>query len=309
MLTLIMKRHAFLQREGIRSRRDRSACSFCSKKQKYLWWRWAAAQRFVRWVEEHTAEIREQALRASRHAELVALEPSVLGRTVHLTFEYTCGDASGQNMVTACTWSACQYIRAQLAQSTLMPLKSFAIETGHSGDKRVTGLTLSRGRGIRVTAECVLPAQVLRDELKVEPAALDKYFRLLSSSEAAAGSVGCCINIANSIAGVFIATGQDIACVHESSVGIFHLELQADSSIYASITLPCLVVGTVGGGTGVPQQNECLRMFGCAGAGKVMRFAECITAYCMGLELSTMSALASDQFAQAHERMGRNRPQ
>lgn len=267
-----------------------------------------AAQRFCQWVGDNEAEIREQALKPSSHAELVSLEPTPIGRCVHLTFAYRSGDASGQNMVTACTWTACNWIREALAVSKDMPLAGFAIEAGLSGDKRVTGQTFTRGRGTRVTAECTLPAEVVRDVLKVEPSALDRYFRLISASEAAAGSVGCCLNIANSIAAVFVATGQDIACVHESSIGVFYLELQGDDSIYASITLPCLVVGTVGGGTGVPQQRECLELMGCAGSGKAMRFAECIAAYCMGLELSTMAAMASDQFAQAHERMGRNRP-
>ncbi|MCW8126650.1 hypothetical protein [Microbulbifer halophilus] len=268
----------------------------------------SAAQRFCQWVGDNEAEVRNRVLRASDHAELLSLEPVVIGRCVHLTFEYRSGDASGQNMVTACTWSACNWIREALALSGDMPLADFAIEAGLSGDKRVTGQTFTRGRGTRVTAECVLPADVVRDVLKVEPSALVHYFHQLSASESAAGSVGCCLNIANPIAAVFVATGQDIACVHESSAGVFYLELQQDGNIYASITLPCLVVGTVGGGTGVPQQRECLQLMGCAGSGKAMRFAECIAACCMGLELSTMSAVASDQFAQAHERMGRNRP-
>lgn len=267
-----------------------------------------AAQRFCRWVRENENEIREWALRASSHAELESLEATPIGRCVHLTFGYRSGDASGQNMVTACTWSACNWIREVLAASEDMPLADFALEGGLSGDKRVTGQTFTRGRGTRVTAECVLPADVVRDVLKVEPSALVHYFHQLSASESTAGSVGCCLNIANPVAAVFVATGQDVACVHESSSGVFYLELQGDGSVYASITLPCLVVGTVGGGTGVPQQRECLQLMGCAGSGKAMRFAECIAAFCMGLELSTMSAMASDQFAQAHERMGRNRP-
>ena len=120
--------------------------------------------------------------------------------------------------------------------------------------------------------------------------------------------VGKYINIANVIAAIFIATGQDIASVHESSVGQLNLELNEDDSVYASLTLPCLLTGTVGGGTGLPQQQECLELMGCAGAGKMAAFTEVIAGFCLALELSTLSALAADEFANAHERLGRNRP-
>lgn len=268
----------------------------------------SAARRFVQWLSDHEDEIRREALKKSKHAQLAAIESTVIGRCVHVLFEYQCGDASGQNMVTTCTWSACKWIREALVDSGDMPLLHYAIETGLSGDKRVTGLTFTRGRGIRVTAECSLPADVVRKVLKVEPADLYKFFRLLATAETAAGGVGCHYNVSNALAGIFTATGQDIACVHESAGAMVFMELQPRGDLYVSITLPSLVVGTVGGGTGLQQQREWLQQLGCAGSGKVMRFAECIAACCMGLELSTMAALTSDDYAHAHERMGRNRP-
>lgn len=129
-----------------------------------------AARRFVQWLSDHEDEIRREALKKSKHARLAAIEPTVIGRCVHLLFEYQCGDASGQNMVTTCTWSACKWIREALADSRDMPLLHYAIESGLSGDKRIAGLTFARGRGVRVTAECSLPVGIVREVLKVEPA-------------------------------------------------------------------------------------------------------------------------------------------
>ena len=120
--------------------------------------------------------------------------------------------------------------------------------------------------------------------------------------------VGININVANVIAAMFTATGQDIACVHESSLAQLHLELTEEGDIYAAMTLPSLVIGTVGGGTNLPQQKECLQIMGCAGPGKAGKLAEIIASYCLALDLSTLSAIASDQFARAHEKLGRNRP-
>jgi hypothetical protein len=115
------------------------------------------------------------------------------------------------------------------------------------------------------------------------------------------------ITVANVIAAIFTATGQDIACVHESSLG--ELELRpAGDGVRARVTLPGLVVGTVGGGTHLPAQRALLGAMNCTGAGGARRLAEIIGGFCLALELSTLSAVTTGEFASAHERLGRNRP-
>jgi hydroxymethylglutaryl-CoA reductase len=119
--------------------------------------------------------------------------------------------------------------------------------------------------------------------------------------------IGHNVNVANVVAGAFIATGQDVACVHESSLA--QLTMQAGpSGLHVSMTPPSLIVGTVGGGTHLPRQQELLELMGCAGSGGVDRLAEIITGFCLALDLSTLAAVTGGQFAAAHERMGRNRP-
>lgn len=264
---------------------------------------------FTRVVTESFTELKAQVERSSHHAVLCCTEPLINGRMVHIQFIYETGDAAGQNMTTICTWNAVQWLKKKFAEEHGIHPVASVIEANLSGDKKVTYQSYTQGRGSRVVADCLLPAPIVRKVLKVTPQNLVRGYKHLSSGALSAGMLGMNINIANVIAAIFTATGQDIASVHESSVGQLHLELNCDDSIYASLVLPSLLIGTIGGGTGLPQQQECLQLMKCAGTGKMAIFAEVIAGFCLALELSTLSALSADEFASAHDRLGRNRPQ
>jgi NADP-dependent 3-hydroxy-3-methylglutaryl-CoA reductase len=262
---------------------------------------------FANWIRDHFAELREQTLRVSSHARLVSAEPVILGRMVHVYFLYQTGDAAGQNMTTTCTWQAAQWLMAQVKHLPGIEVEDFLIEANMSGDKKVTFQSFINGRGIRVIAECLIDRETCERTLKVTPEQL-----ALVNSRAAAGAVhvgmiGYNVNVANVIAAMFAATGQDLGCVHESSLGQLYMNAQPDG-LFASLVLPSLIVGTVGGGTHLPAQNALLEMMGCAGPGKVFRLAEIIAGCCLSLDLSTLAAVASGEFAAAHEKLGRNRP-
>ena len=265
------------------------------------------AMMFVSWVRDHVHEIREQTAQVSSHARLVSLEPTILGNMVHLHFLYETGDAAGQNMTTTCTWQACQWLMKQMRHFNDIRFENFIIEANMSGDKKVNFQSFIDGRGTRVTAEAYLSRQAIERTLKVTPEQLIRSNQGFMAGSVQVGMVGYNINIANIIAAMFTATGQDIACVHESSIGYLHV-VPADDGVYASLLLPSLIVGTVGGGTGLPRQNEFLQMMDCAGPGKMGRLAEIIAGFCLALDLSTLSAIAGGQFAAAHEKLGRNRP-
>lgn len=264
------------------------------------------AIRFADFVRSHVEEIRQQALRVSRHAKLLSVEPALMGHMVNVSFLYDTADAAGQNMTTSCTWHACQWLMEQVKGSRDMTLDSFLIEGAMSGDKKVTFQSLIAGRGTRVTAECILNKHVLSHVLRVTPDQVLKAHERGLAGSVQVGMIGYNINVANIIAAIFTATGQDIACVHESSLAQLHLE-RADDGIYASMLLPSLIVGTVGGGTHLARQNDCLRIMDCAGPGRRGRLAEIIAGYCLATDLSTMCAITGGQFAAAHERLGRNR--
>jgi hydroxymethylglutaryl-CoA reductase (NADPH) len=113
---------------------------------------------------------------------------------------------------------------------------------------------------------------------------------------------------ANGITAMFIATGQDVANVSESSAALVYAEHRPNGDYYYSITLPSLIVATYGGGTGLATQRECLELLGCYGAGKVGKFAEIVAATVVAGELSLGSAIVAEEWVDAHDAYGRNRP-
>lgn len=267
----------------------------------------SGAMLFADWIRDHAAEIAAEATKVSQFARLLSVEPNVLGRHVHVAFLYETGDAAGQNMTTSCTWHACQWLMRQMKFFDDIVFENFVIEANMSGDKKVNYQSFIQGRGTRVVAEAFLDRDTVEQVLKVTPEQLARTNHGFMTGSFQVGMIGYNINVANVIAAIFIATGQDVGCVHESSLGQLQLELDGDG-IQASMLLPSLIVGTVGGGTHLPRQNDLLAMMGCAGSGKVAQFAEIIAGFCLSIDLSTLSAIAGGQFAHAHERLGRNRP-
>ena len=260
-----------------------------------------------RWISKHFSDIKREAESVSSVARLKKIIPFILGDTLHLRFYYSTGDAAGQNMTTACTWAACEWIVDQIKNDPSIRYHSYMIEGNMSGDKKVNYHSLMQGRGVSVVASCYVPDNILRRLLRVTAA---DFVRAWGAAEAGArqiGMMGSNINFANIIAGVFTATGQDIACVHESALGTFKVH-QEGNGLHCSASLPSLVIGTVGGGTKLPTQRDCLELMGCYGNGKLFRFAEIIAAACLSLDLSTGAAILSNEFVSAHERLGRNKP-
>lgn len=260
---------------------------------------------FCEWANAFLRELQAVVSLHSRFAKLINLEPKIIGNVVHLAFIYETGDAAGQNMTTTCTWHACQWIKKKLP--TPLKLRNFLIESNLSSDKKVSGFSFFKGRGAEVTAEARLYPEICKTILKVTPRQLVDAFNALSEGAIAAGMLGMNINTANVIAAMFTALGQDIACTHESSLSHLRLRLEPNDTVYCSITLPSLVVGTVGGGTGLPDQAECLQLIGCYGKGNAYKLGEIIASFCLALDLSTLSALANDEFAKSHELLGRKR--
>ena len=262
---------------------------------------------FAETVRETVDELQAQVNQVSRHAKLSQVEPFLIGNQVHVRFVYETGDAAGQNMTTSSTWHACQWLMEYMQKHRSMRFENFWIEGNMSGDKKVNFQSFIAGRGTRVSAEAFISSEDLMRILKVTPEQIVKCHHLGMVGACQSGMVGYNVNTANVIAATFAATGQDIACVHESSVAQLHVQ-SMEGGLYASMLLPSLVVGTIGGGTALPRQKQMLELMGCAGPGKVSRLAEIIVSFCLALDLSTMSAVISGQFASAHERLGRNKP-
>ncbi len=267
----------------------------------------AGAVNLERWVLSHMEQIKERSESVSSVAKLEKIQPLVVGTALHLRFYFTTGDAAGQNMTSACTWVACDWIADRIKADPFIDYMWHNIEANMSGDKKANYQNFIEGRGLAVTATCFVPGKILRRILRVRP---EQFVRIWSEAEFSSqhiGMMGSNINFANVIAAIFAATGQDIACVHESSGGIFKANLQDDGLVF-TVFLPSLVAGTVGGGTKLPVQKECLEIMGCYGQGGLFRFAEIVAAACLALDVSTGAAIVTNDFVSAHERLGRNRP-
>lgn len=276
----------------------------------YICYDMTQASALEKFIMTNRVGIENAIAEVSRHARLIDIECVQIGNALHVRFLYQSGDAAGQNMTTATTWRACQWILDQVKiREPSISIQQFFVEGNLSGDKKVTYQNFLASRGIRAQAEVYIPENVLESVFKVSS---DQYATAISTFQQASfrvGMVGFNINVSNVIGSIFTATGQDIACVHESSVGVFTVTKAPQGGIYASMLLPSLILGTVGGGTSLPTQRECLSILGCFGKDRVFRLAEIIAGYCLALDLSTSTAIVSGQFASSHEKLGRNRPE
>ncbi len=256
---------------------------------------------FVAWVLLQTDEFDKIVSATSRYAELDDMRVNVEGNSVILTFEFLTGDAAGQNMVTICTSAICQYI---LKNTNVQP-KIWFIESNYSGDKKATALSFSNVRGKKVTAEVILKKEIIENVLKSTAKAMAEYWQSSTLAVVQSGSIGAQGHIANGLTALFIACGQDAACVAESAVGITRMQISGHGDLYVSLTMPSIIVGTVGGGTGLPTQKECLEILDCFGAGKARKFAEICAATAIAGEISIAAAISAGHFASAHQKLGR----
>ena len=263
-----------------------------------------AARDFGHWVDENFATIKAKAEETTQFGKLRDIEQYALGRMRWLRFNFTTGDAAGQNMVTKAVHEACQWMFDQHPDG----LEDFALAANLDTDKKHSTLNNLHTRGKRVVAEATLPARLIEEELHTSAENLYRFRQLANMGSLLAGTVNNGAHYANGIAAMFIACGQDVANVAESAAGFNFSELRDDGSYYVSITIPSLVVATYGGGTGLPTQRECLEVLGCYGRDRVRAFTEIVAATVLCGELSLGSAIAADEWVSSHDAYGRNRP-
>jgi hydroxymethylglutaryl-CoA reductase (NADPH) len=261
-----------------------------------------AGRDFVRWVEEHMPKIREEAEATSRVARLQYIDPYLANKFVYLRFNYSTGDAAGQNMVGRATFAACSWILDHYPG-----VKHFYLESNFATDKKASQVNIMRTRGKRVTAELSVKRDVLIETMRVEPEALAYHYGVANVGGFLSGVNNNGLHSANGITAMFIATGQDVANVAESSAGILYAELTPERDLYLSLTIPSLIVATYGGGTGLATQRECLELLGCNGQGKVQKLAEIIAGVALAGEISLAAAISSSDWVSSHEQYGRNR--
>jgi hydroxymethylglutaryl-CoA reductase (NADPH) len=261
-----------------------------------------AAREFVQWVQDHPDDIRKAAEATSSVAKLQHIDPYIASKFAYLRFNFSTGDAAGQNMVGRATFAACTWIVEHCDA-----VEDFSLEANFATDKKSSHVNTMRTRGKRVVAEATISRELMVGELRTDPDRLAYHYGVANVGAMMSGANNNGLQSANGIAALFIATGQDAANVAESSAGILYVELTRQRDMYVSLTIPSLIVASHGGGTGLATQRECLEVMQCYGAGKVNRLAEIVAGVALAGEISLAGAISSSDWVQSHEKFGRNR--
>ena len=269
----------------------------------------AQAVEFARWIEAHVSEMRAWLDAApveglSRHAKLRELETHVVGSMCHVMYAFTTGDAVGLNMVTRNSYALNQAFVPERAP--VQPSRTM-LEGNMGGDKKPSHRYFERGgHGKTVIAEATLTDDAIRRVLRTSADDLLDLAYVGTHGAVASGMQSVAFTPATAIAAIFTATGQDIGMVGTSSMA-HGAARRIDGGINVSIRLPGLEVATVGGGTTLPYARSWLSLIGCAGPGKVYRFALVVAAATLALEISASAAMAtagSREFFKAHHERG-----
>ncbi|OJJ98644.1 hypothetical protein ASPACDRAFT_61376 [Aspergillus aculeatus ATCC 16872] len=251
------------------------------------------------YVENILSEVAES---TSNHLKLVSITPHLIGCYAHVVFNYTCGDAAGQNMVSIATQRCCVWLMETYAAQ--YKIKRFYVDGQMSSEKKPSWGNVVTPRGVEVTAWACLPDETCQEVLGCSVADLHDMLHMAQDGCIRNGIHGSNIDTVNVLTSVFIATGQDAASVADASWshGSSFYD-RARNSITVSMYFPSIPVGVVGGGTVYDTQREALEIMQCAGPKKKRQFAGFLVCFALGLELSTAALVVTDTFTHAHQKL------
>ncbi|MFT5294208.1 MAG: hydroxymethylglutaryl-CoA reductase (NADPH) [Colwellia sp.] len=258
---------------------------------------------FSHWVILNKEKLSEVAKQTSNYCRMIDIRIAAEGNHLYLLCDFTTGDAAGQNMVTIATQAICEYI----IKNTPVQPKYWFVEANCSGDKKTTAQSYTSVRGKKVSVEVKIPEKLVKRFLHTTPQRMVDCWQMSALGGVMSGTMGVQGHYANSLAAMFIACGQDAACVAEAAVGITRFEICDDGALYCSATLPNLIVGTVGGGTKLPSQQTCLEMMNLPAENQARAFAEICAAAALAGEISILGSLAAGDFTSAHKSLARDR--
>jgi hydroxymethylglutaryl-CoA reductase (NADPH) len=261
------------------------------------------ARTFAAWLDEHFDDIKRAAEATTRSGRLQDIEQYPASRILFTRFNYTTGDAAGQNLTGKATQAACLWILDHYDG-----IEQYFLESNFATDKKSSQVNMLRTRGKRVVAEATIPGELFERIMHSNTSVMYRARQVSNLGGFMSGVNNNGAHSANGITALFIATGQDVANVAESSAALTYAELRDNGDYYYSVTIPSLIVATYGGGTGLATQRECLELLDCYGKGKVRKFAEIVAATVLCGELSLGSAIVAQEWVAAHDLLGRNRP-
>ena len=248
----------------------------------------------TQWLDDHLSQLQAVAAETTAHGRLLEVRSHVLGRRVFARLVFSTGDAMGMNMVNLAVDRICCHVTAATE------CERYYLRCNYSSDKKPAAINLFRPYGKEVAVDLTLPADVVETHLGVSTCELLEFVATGRLGTMQAGALGANAHFANGLAAIYIACGQDVAQIVNASIGFMDFEAVNDGDLYVAARLPNLVVATVGGGTQLPTQRECLALLGCDGDGKARKFAEIVAATLVGGELAICAALANGRFIEAH---------
>jgi hydroxymethylglutaryl-CoA reductase (NADPH) len=284
----------------LRDRITRASCFVCADALE--------AVALGRWIEDEVADMRRWLAEQddpslSRYAKLREVDTHVVGPMCHVLWAWTTGDACGPNMMTRNAYAL--NMGFVMERAPKRPQRAI-LEANMGGDKKPSFQYFRSGHGKTVLAECLLTEETVRRVLRTTVDDLVELAWAGTHGAVASGMQSVAFTPASAVAAVFAATGQDLGMVGTSSMA-HGTGRRVEGGIHCSIRFPGLEVGTVGGGTTLPYARSWLELMGCAGSGKVYRFAQIVAAAALALEISASAAMAtagSENFFRAHHERG-----
>lgn len=262
---------------------------------------------FYDWIllPETFDKMKEVADATTRFGALLDVQPFVSGNNVHLRLGFDTKDAMGMNMITIASEAITKFIADEKGVANV------SLSGNMCTDKKPSAINAILGRGKTVIAEVRLSSSFIEKTLKCTAESMfDVNYRKNFIGSMRAGSLGFNAHAANIVAAVYLACGQDPAHVVEGSLCVTEMDLAENGDLICSVTMPAVEVGTVGGGTSIATQQECLKLLGVAGAGAVpgenaLALSEIVTAAVLAGEISLVAAQAAGHLARAHAQLGR----
>lgn len=267
----------------------------------------AGARDLVAFLETRRADLAQVAAGTSRFAQLKDVHCQIVGHLVYVRFEFTTGDAAGHNMVTRAADALLAWILEKRPECAYG-----SISGNYCCDKKASAVNGILGRGKYVVAETLIPRRLVERYLHTTPekiAELNLRKNWIGTS-LAGGLRSANAHFANMLLAFYLATGQDAANVVEGSQGFVLAEARGEEGLYFSVTLPNLIVGTVGNGKGLPFVEDNLRELGCLDAREPGQNARRLAAICAATvlcgELSLLAAQTNPgELMAAHLRLER----
>ncbi|MFK7830592.1 MAG: hydroxymethylglutaryl-CoA reductase [Congregibacter sp.] len=266
------------------------------------------ARDFEHWLMDSFEAIKAVAEATTSIGKLIEIEHYCAHNFVYTRFDYSTGDAAGQNMTSRATFVACEWIRENYPA-----LKHYLLSGNFDTEKRTSSVNMLKTRGRRVTAEITIPREVLERNLRITPEAFHYGQGITTIASFMTSSSNNAAHPANGLAALYLATGQDIANIGESNQCTVYNRVTREGDLDFSITLPAIIMASYGGGTNLPTQAECLKIMDCHGKGKALKLVEIAAGLVVAGELSLAAATRVDkktrknEWVDAHERLGRNR--